>query len=610
VADKGSYSIRVKLVDEATSKLAKINAELKKSAAPFEKFNRQASQFGKLTGITQATNKLKSLTDGALKAGLAVAGIAGIGTLAGLAQMTQEFAASGMQLTNMSKSLGIATGKLYEMQNAAKLSGISGEAMASSMKSIQNTMNDAKWGKNISALRAFSIAGVDVNKDSVEAVQDKVADTLLKHKKDWSAATQRDFLNLIGVGEDMLPALQDGSAAWEKQKARAKYLTGDDAAASGKKMADAFNEATLAGLGLKNALMTELEPVITPLINQARDLVLQWRQWIDANKGVIASKVQEYLKVLKDWLPEIVFGFKALVALRVASFFYGIATSLLAMNPLVLAAGAAVLAWAQAYHSLSAAYDDWKQREDYEKSVKDLKSSNDDRYSHLTPEQRARVDAWHRQNNGGKGFGASAVDPMTAQKLAALPTSIGGYKNNNPTNLAYVAGQPFVSGQKGRWGVYASPAAGLAAGLHQMLLDQDRGYNTITKELYRRSPPTDNNNTSLMISRIAAESGLDPNKEYNLRDPVIAKKFLAAVTHGGESNPTPSAIDLDKAVGMAYSIDPINKYAGAVANASGNIGVNVNVSGNHPATTQVITSGNAMKKQTVVAQSMPGPMSP
>ena len=105
--------------------------------------------------------------------------------------------------------------------------------------------------------------------------------------------------------------------------------------------------------------------------------------------------------------------------------------------------------------------------------------------------------------------------------------SSGGSATNNPTNLAYVPGQPGVIGRHGRWGVYPTEEAGIAAGYRQMLLDHDRGYDTIAKEITRRSPPGEND-TAGMIRDISAWSHINPNAPLDLRNPDIARRFLAA----------------------------------------------------------------------------------
>lgn len=142
-------------------------------------------------------------------------------------------------------------------------------------------------------------------------------------------------------------------------------------------------------------------------------------------------------------------------------------------------------------------------------------------------------------------FGPAAPGPQEPNATAT------GWKNNNPTNLAYVPGQPYVTGAHGRWGAYNTPEEGLGAGLHQMLLDQDRGYNTIRKEMMRRAPPSEND-TAGIIARMSRMLHLDPDTPFDLRDPKFAAAFLRAETVGGESNPVPPDDMLAKGVRLGY----------------------------------------------------------
>ena len=118
---------------------------------------------------------------------------------------------------------------------------------------------------------------------------------------------------------------------------------------------------------------------------------------------------------------------------------------------------------------------------------------------------------------GGSGGGGGSGTPTST------------FNNNNPTNLRFYPGQVGVTGQSSSgFGVYRTPEDGVAAGLNQMLLDQDRGFSTIAQEIAKRSPPSDNNDTAGLIRKMSQMVGIAPNAQYDLRDPAFASRFLGA----------------------------------------------------------------------------------
>ena len=124
--------------------------------------------------------------------------------------------------------------------------------------------------------------------------------------------------------------------------------------------------------------------------------------------------------------------------------------------------------------------------------------------------------------------------------VAPLPR---GVRDNNPTNLKYVPGQPNVIGHDGPFGVYRTEADGVQADLHQYLLYQHRDHlMTLRQMILKATPPSDNPNVGSYIAKVAKEMGVSPDAPVNLDDPIIAQAFInAAARQETGIVPNPSA---------------------------------------------------------------------
>jgi hypothetical protein len=173
------------------------------------------------------------------------------------------------------------------------------------------------------------------------------------------------------------------------------------------------------------------------------------------------------------------------------------------------------------------------------KSDTDPKASPDGFWKGWTPDN-GDPDPYHQ----GSSHGLRSEAAMDAERSGSwlrrhLPTWLGGspgyssadprgIRNNNPLNLEYRPDQGAV-GSDGRFGVYATPADGVAAAERQLLRYQDQGDNTIRKIISRWAPASDGNDTEGYIRDVAGQTGFDANSPLNLRDPDQAQRLIAAM---------------------------------------------------------------------------------
>ena len=132
-----------------------------------------------------------------------------------------------------------------------------------------------------------------------------------------------------------------------------------------------------------------------------------------------------------------------------------------------------------------------------------------------------------------------------------------GMRNNNPLNLSYRNGQGAI-GTDGRFGVYGTMEAGVAADTKQLLLYQDRdGLNTVRGIISKWAPKTDGNDVASYVAQVSKQMGVDPDAPLNLHDTTTAQSLVMAMAR------RESGMNLDTGVaqrGVAMALGQPQQY--------------------------------------------------
>jgi hypothetical protein len=504
--------------------------------------------------------------------------------------------------------------------------------MTGGLQALGQSMYDAIGGRAPETVALFNQLGIAFDDGtrharSVSAVLPEVANRIAAIKDPFTQA--RVAVQLFGSsGEQMLPFLRRGAAGIaDLQERTLRFgVTTTAGVAAANRMREAQADLTLAVQGLGNSIAEQLGPIISPLLDQMANWIAANRAWISTGIGARVKEFATYVQSIDftavlgniqglwhqaDGVAQSFGGWKtvleAVVAVKLASWLLPVAANILTVvsavrtlmisMPLLSAALAAAGATYLAYTRTKQAYDEYLERKAANEAALATTEANPDKQAHfdqlgaahqLPPALQQHYDDTHRINGRRGGPDAYALGTATTARgpidLSAYRQST--YRNNNPTNLAYYPGQPGVQGANGRWGVYQTPEAGAAAGLHQMILDQGRGFNTLRAEITRRSPPGENN-TAGMIGNISQWSGLDPDAPMDLRNPDVARRFLSADIRQEQGHAPDSGL-VDRAVALADGAPGLPGQGGA----SGKVDVHLTVSGAGVQSVVTRTTGN------------------
>jgi soluble lytic murein transglycosylase-like protein len=301
MADK-KIEFTISAVDKATAVINRINGNVEKMTRPYANLAKSAKAFSDNTGLTKVAKNLGNVASEAGKAAGAITkmaapllAIVGGGTLAGLSEMVTHWERIGMETERTSRLLGITAGQLTQMRGAAQLMGVSTDAMTSGFQSFQDTLQDARWGRNQAAFATLVSLGITLHKTKTGAIDTKaamydLADRIQRiQKRDPAAA--RNLARSLGV-EQLLPMLILGRKGMQAYEAQARRLRGEftpDMAARATQFTQSVTGMGLAIEGLKVSISDKLAPVLGPMIDK-------FSNWIARNREFISSRIAEVIE--------------------------------------------------------------------------------------------------------------------------------------------------------------------------------------------------------------------------------------------------------------------------------------------------------------------------
>nr|CUV28862.1 Hypothethical protein [Ralstonia solanacearum] len=305
-----SFDVRITAVDRVSAVVNKINQSIARTTRPARDLQASFSELGRQLGLDRVANGMKSIGSAAQNATRhvgamvpALAAIAGIGTVAGIAALATDFGRAGAEISRTSGVLGVAANDLQAYRGAAKLAGLSSDDMTGSLKTLGRTIEDATFGRNQDALVMMHMFGIELHRTKTGAVDatralKEVANAIVAQKGNVQA--QAKIAGTFGV-ESLLPLLQKGGKGIDEfvAKARAMGLVlSDKQLAKGEQFNANMLKMEASATKLKYAFGDAMAPGVERVINAVGKLVEKYGD-------VAATKVAEYVEKFANWLDHV-----------------------------------------------------------------------------------------------------------------------------------------------------------------------------------------------------------------------------------------------------------------------------------------------------------------
>ena len=272
------FAIGIGIRDSASAGIDALNKRIAGLTAPAERFNKSVQKFGEVSGINRAAEGVQTLGDRALGAARSIERLAGpmltitsLASLGGIVELSRKWAEAGNQVARTSAALNTPVPRLSALRGAARLAGVSAEAMDASLKGLGDTMATAKYkgGPIVPLLNELRIGFQGVGgqaRTGADALGD-VADAVARYKDPHA---QLHILQQLGISEDLLPLLQKGRKGLEEYLATAQRSGGvmtAEMAENASKMNKSWAELGLAIEGVGNRIVSSWSGTATKVLD-------------------------------------------------------------------------------------------------------------------------------------------------------------------------------------------------------------------------------------------------------------------------------------------------------------------------------------------------------
>lgn len=242
----------------------------------------------------KAIEKFNKGVDNAAKSLLAVT-VASATAAAGIFAFAKKTAEANDETGKLSERLGVDIKAMQELGYVAELNGGSINSMNSSLENLSRITSEASRGIG-AGVEVFGMLGLSAT-DATGKV--KSADNLLLEISDsvaslGSQAEKLEFAQKLGIGSDLLLAIQNGSEAIIQQREEAEKLgfaIGKDAAKSAADFNDEMLRIQKVVKGVSSTIGTNLMKAITPVAKI-------FTEWFVINKALIQQNLQRFFNGL------------------------------------------------------------------------------------------------------------------------------------------------------------------------------------------------------------------------------------------------------------------------------------------------------------------------
>lgn len=299
--------------------------------------------------LDRVASKVANTVTGALKYGFATGAAAATGLFLAINSTAESMDA----LAKKTRAIDFPIEEFQEWRFAAEQSGISGDVFEKSVTKFTKTIGEMKggYGALFTALKKSDrplLKQLKNTKNVSEALELYLAAIrkqpgAMKKAALASAGFGRDGVDMINLAMNSTEALEDLRA-----QMRENGVVTAEQAAKAEEYNDMMNRVKLTLQGFLVGVLTPLMPIMTELLGKLRE-------WAVANRGVIASKIQEYLqwliknfKLVIAWVKKVgmIIGifFGLVVAIKAVTAVLTLMNLVAAANPIVLIVMAVIAA--------------------------------------------------------------------------------------------------------------------------------------------------------------------------------------------------------------------------------------------------------------------------
>jgi hypothetical protein len=272
--------------------LSRLTGSIDKLTGHMQGVSKGNDKLGDTSGITRLTGSMHTFGGETLNAFRSMerlvpsmGALTGAASIGGMAALIRSWADLSNRVTQTAYRLSIPVDQLSGLEFAARRAGSSAESLDSGMKTLQEQLYGAAWGRDPGAVAALKSVDIDPGTpghvlDTADALG-QLADKL----KGMNPHQQVRALQLLGIPEDLLPMLRQGRKQIEQDVAKAHKLGGvitPDMAKDANELRKSYEDLSEAIGGVGNRLADTTSKYVGPWMEMAS-------KWIGKNQELSTS---------------------------------------------------------------------------------------------------------------------------------------------------------------------------------------------------------------------------------------------------------------------------------------------------------------------------------
>lgn len=286
------------VVDRGTSQMRAQLKWVRLMKREYGQLRRSLRSFADMSGITMMSRGLSRAAElaGQLAAKLKLA--VGLGAAAGaalLARWMHSFAAEGDLAAKAAQRLGYNIRNLQADKFAAARSGVDVTVFANGMRTLNlQVARAARGDANLKSL--FSQMGINIRDANGELrnAGDLLPELADAFKKNTNATLRNSIAAQLfeTEGVNMITMLAGGKEslmAFRREAERLGGVMGKELLDLAEDYSDALTDNSFALDGVRNSILRDLLPVLTPMIRA-------FTEWVVVNREIIATRVSDFLQ--------------------------------------------------------------------------------------------------------------------------------------------------------------------------------------------------------------------------------------------------------------------------------------------------------------------------
>lgn len=279
--------------DKLSATIKKINNNVNEMNKPFDRAGKLIDNISKQTGLQKFSEGMAATAAAAGDIAHNIesimpplAELVSLGSVAGIASLSENWAAQARHMQLVSRYTDIGTDSLQRWANMATAAGLSGSSMIDEMNIMQQKLQGGVYGRGTEDYALFKALGIDIGSRKYVNRADKILDDIAQNARGRDPVVVQAVLGKLGLSS-FAPMMTDLNK-YMALASKFNVVMGRDQVEAGEEFQQSVFNSKSAIDGLSKTLGSNLLPVFKPVLDGMN-------LWIVANREFIATDISKFM---------------------------------------------------------------------------------------------------------------------------------------------------------------------------------------------------------------------------------------------------------------------------------------------------------------------------